>query len=60
MSTDGKRQFCVICAWRENCAKKFRVTDGGAKCPDFSRDCTIRDIPATSGDDTGDTEGKGE
>jgi hypothetical protein len=36
------------------------VTDGGAKCPDFSRDCTIRDIPATSGDDTGDTEGKGE
>ena len=58
MSTDGKRQFCVICAWRENCAKKFSVTDGGAKCPDFSRDYTIKDIPATTGDE--DTEGKGE
>lgn len=59
MSTDGKRQFCVICAWRENCAKKFSMTDGGARCPDFSRDYTIKDIPA-SGDENGKTEGKGE
>ena len=38
------RQHCVICAWRETCAKRFCVADGGAKCPDFSRDATIKDL----------------
>ena len=42
MSNPSGRQFCAICAWRENCAKKFSVTDGGARCPDFCRDLTIR------------------
>jgi hypothetical protein len=42
--TVGK-QHCVVCAWRENCAKKFRVTDGGAHCPDFTRDVTIKAVP---------------
>ncbi|MBI1920961.1 MAG: hypothetical protein HYS23_07740 [Geobacter sp.] len=42
MSVQSKRQFCAICAWRENCAKKFCVPDGGAHCPDFSRDVTIK------------------
>ena len=37
-----KRQFCVVCAWRENCAKKFCVPDGGARCPDFTRDISIK------------------
>lgn len=37
------RQHCVICAWRETCAKRFSVADSGAKCPDFSRDVTIKD-----------------
>lgn len=60
MPTDGTRQFCVICAWRENCAKKFSVTDGGARCPDYSRDYTIKELPAGSGDESGDAEGKGE
>jgi hypothetical protein len=38
----AQQQHCVICAWRENCAKKFCVTDGGARCPDFSRDVSIK------------------
>jgi hypothetical protein len=37
------RQSCVVCAWRETCAKRFCVTDGGARCPDFSRDVSIKD-----------------
>ncbi len=38
------RQFCAVCAWRETCAKKFCVADGGARCPDFTRDISIRDV----------------
>ena len=37
------RQSCAICAWRETCAKRFSVSDGGTRCPDFSRDITIKD-----------------
>ncbi len=39
------RQNCAVCAWRENCSKRFRVQDNGARCPDFSRDVSIKDIP---------------
>ena len=38
------RQSCAVCAWRENCNKRFSVCDGGARCPDFSRDISIKDI----------------
>jgi hypothetical protein len=44
MSTNGIRQSCSVCAWRENCNKKFCVSDGGAHCPDYSRDISIRDL----------------
>ncbi|MGB4600614.1 MAG: hypothetical protein WBI04_11670 [Trichlorobacter sp.] len=37
------RQSCAVCAWRETCAKRFSITDGGARCPDFSRDVSIKD-----------------
>lgn len=37
------RQSCVICAWRENCGKRFSVSDGGARCPDFTRDLRIKE-----------------
>lgn len=43
MSSTNGRQFCAICAWREHCAKKFCVTDGGARCPDFSRDISLKE-----------------
>lgn len=41
-----RKQFCAVCAWRENCAKKFSVPDGGAHCPDFTRDVSLKDEPA--------------
>ena len=40
------RQSCAVCAWRETCAKRFSVTDGGARCPDFSRDISIKEPDA--------------
>lgn len=43
MNGKSERQFCVTCAWRENCAKKFCVPDGGSRCPDYSRDISLRD-----------------
>ena len=42
MSSKDQRQFCAVCAWRENCAKKFSVSDGGAHCPDFTRDVSLK------------------
>jgi hypothetical protein len=41
MSMKDQRQFCAVRAWRENCAKKFCISDGGAHCPDFTRDVSI-------------------
>lgn len=38
------RQNCAVCAWRENCNKRFCVSDGGAHCPDFCRDVSIRAV----------------
>lgn len=38
------RQNCAVCAWRATCAKRFSVTDGGARCPDYSRDVSIKDM----------------
>ena len=38
-------QNCLLCAWRENCAKRFSVSDGGARCPDFSSDVSISVLP---------------
>lgn len=40
------QQRCVICAWREKCAKRFSVSDGGARCPDFTRDVSIKIQPS--------------
>lgn len=42
------RQSCAVCAWRETCAKRFSVSDGGARCPDYSRDISIKDQDATT------------
>ncbi len=38
------RQSCAICAWRENCSKRFCIPDGGARCADFSQDVTIKNV----------------
>lgn len=42
MTIKNSPQFCAICAWRENCAKKFCVPDNGAHCPDFTKDISIK------------------
>ncbi len=39
------RQHCAVCAWRENCSKRFSIPDNGARCPDFTRDVSIKDHP---------------
>jgi len=44
MSLD--RKVCSICAWRENCQKRFQIsTDAlcNVNCPDYTRDVQIRD-----------------
>jgi hypothetical protein len=38
------RQSCAVCAWRGNCNKRFSVSDGGARCPDYSHDISIKNI----------------
>lgn len=43
-------QSCVLCAWRGNCNKRFSVSDGGSRCPDFSRDVSIKIKPCESDD----------
>ena len=35
--------ICLICAWRENCVKKFSFT--GQHCLEFSRDMTLKAKP---------------
>jgi hypothetical protein len=38
-----KKEACVLCAWRENCNKKFSVSGRDIRCPDFVRDLKIKD-----------------
>jgi hypothetical protein len=32
---------CQICAWRQNCNKKFSIKDP-SKCPDYTRDLKVK------------------
>lgn len=47
------KDICTVCAWRATCQKKFSVSGKDLRCPDFSRDITIKEIPE-------ETEGKEE
>ncbi len=41
-----EKKYCSICAWRQNCQKRFSViTDasGCVRCPEYSRDLSIKD-----------------
>ncbi len=39
-----EKRFCVVCAWRKFCQKKFLVSsDTSFSCPDFTRDLNIKD-----------------
>jgi len=46
MSTGSDKRVCAICAWRENCVKRFKHQDsplGDINCPDFTKDVTFKD-----------------
>jgi hypothetical protein len=38
-----RKDICMLCAWRENCQKKFSVSGRDVRCPDFVRDLAIKD-----------------
>lgn len=37
-----KKELCAVCAWRAACQKQFSMK-AGQRCPDFSRDLTIKE-----------------
>ncbi len=46
--------LCIICAWRENCRKKFlKGNDLTLKCPDFTRDLSIKNTEMPDDKKTG-------
>ncbi len=40
---DQTKMICSICAWRENCQKKFSVSGKDIRCADFVKDMSIHD-----------------
>jgi len=46
MSTGSDKRICAICAWRENCVKRYKHQDNplvDINCPDFTRDISFKD-----------------
>lgn len=46
MSTGSDKRICAICAWRENCTKRYRVKSNAlfdVNCPDYTRDIKLRE-----------------
>lgn len=37
-----KLEICAVCAWRETCQKKFSVSGRDVRCPDFSKDLSLK------------------
>ncbi len=44
-----KIEACAICAWRQNCQKKFSLSGRSLHCPEFVRDISI-ESPLISGE----------
>ncbi len=47
----SSKKVCSICAWRQNCQKRFMVSTDvlfNVNCPDYTRDVTIRDSEVES------------
>jgi hypothetical protein len=36
------KEICVLCAWRENCNKKFSISGRDVRCQDFVKDLSIK------------------
>ncbi|MBZ0157610.1 MAG: hypothetical protein K8I29_15535 [Alphaproteobacteria bacterium] len=46
MSDDkDKKELCIVCAWRAACQKQFALK-AGRRCPDFSKDLTLKEEKA--------------
>jgi hypothetical protein len=46
--------FCVVCAWRENCQKKFlKGKDTTLRCTDFTKDLSIKNTETPDDKKTG-------
>lgn len=46
MTTGSDKRICVVCAWRENCTKRYRVKSNAlfdVNCADYTRDIKLRD-----------------
>ena len=46
----SKIEICSICAWRENCNKKFSISGKSIRCPDFVKDMTVKTGEQPAGD----------
>jgi len=51
-----KKELCVLCAWRENCNKKFSISGRDIRCPDFVRDLKIKEDEMSEGEAGGEKE----
>ena len=52
----AKKELCVLCAWRENCNKKFSISGRDIRCPDFVRDLKIKEDEMPEGEAGGEKE----
>jgi len=46
MPATAEKRICVICAWRENCTKRYRMRSNAlfdVNCPDYTRDIKLQD-----------------
>ena len=49
-----ERKFCLLCAWRQFCQKKFSYSgDVALYCADYVRDLTIKDMDAPPEEEEG-------
>jgi hypothetical protein len=49
---DTGKEACILCAWRENCQKKFSLSGRNIRCPDFVRDLSAKkDTPSKDEED---------
>jgi len=39
----ANRELCVLCAWGENCNKKFSISGRDVRCQDFVKDLNIKE-----------------
>ena len=37
------KEICVLCAWRENCNKKFSISGRDVRCKDFVKDLSMKE-----------------